>query len=247
MFKKYFIFCLFIFVYSLSGQNNNKYKDLDWHIFHSLNWKDYIDFKSEEWKSMSIEEKKSLFQIPIEELQKMTTDELIEASVDCFFSRRIGKFSNMDSYYKEIYNSFNGFRELIKRKDIGRKIIDYYRNLDPTIRTLSKSGLKMKKQIQILEFLIVYPEILVQLKQDELGKLFLYLREKYSRKIKMASIYSEKDVVPNVYALARVLERKDLQVRNKLYSVDQINIFLGSGIILTGKTRDQILKICNEL
>ncbi len=247
MFKKYFIFCLFIFVYSLSGQNINKYKNTNWRNYNSIAWRSYVDYTSEEWKNMSIKEKKSLFQIPIEELQKMTTDELIEASVECFFSRRIGKFSTMDNYYKEIYDNFNGFRELIMRKDTGRKMIDYYRNKDLAIKTLSKGGLTTKKQVQILEYLIVHPEILVKLKQDELYKLYSYLREKYLMKINMKTIYSEQDVIPNVYAIARVLERKDLQVRNKLYSVDQIKIFLRSGILLTEKTRDQILKICNEL
>lgn len=53
MFKKSFlVLCLFIFTYPLVGQDMNKYKNIDWRIYHSLNWKDYVDYKSEEWKKI---------------------------------------------------------------------------------------------------------------------------------------------------------------------------------------------------
>ena len=60
MLKKYFlVLCMFIFTYSLVGQDMKKYKDINWRTYHSLNWKDYVNYESEEWKNMPIEEKNS--------------------------------------------------------------------------------------------------------------------------------------------------------------------------------------------
>ena len=248
MFKKSFlVLCLFIFTYPLAGQDMNKYKNIDWRIYHSLNWKDYVDYKSEEWQKMPFKEKNSLFQIPTEELQAMSTDELIEVSIDCYFARKIGKFSTIKSYYEENYDGFNGLRELSMREDIGKKIIDYYGGLQLQTGASSPAGLTMKKQIQILEYLIVHPRIIVKYKPDELDQLLSKLKEKYAEKTTMTAIYSEQDIVPNVYALARVLEKKDQQTSTRLHNVDKIDIFLGSGIFLTRETRDQILNICKGL
>jgi hypothetical protein len=156
----------------------NKYKNINWRIYHSLNWKDYVDYKSEEWKNMPFKEKNSLFQIPTKELQAMYTNELIEASVDCYFARGIGKFSTINSYYEEIYDGFNGFRELTMREDVGTKIIDYYGGLRLQTGASSKAGLTMKKQVQILEYLIIHPRIIVKFRPDELDQLFSKLKEK---------------------------------------------------------------------
>ncbi len=248
MLKNYFlVLFVLIFTSSLAGQDMNKYKNISWRIYHSLNWKDYVDYESEEWKNIPIEEKNSLFQIPTEELKAISTDELIEVSIDCYFARRIGKFSTIDSYYEEIYKGFNGFRELTTRKDVSRKMIDYYKGLNLQAVTSSQAGLPMKKQVQILEYLIVHPMILMWLNPEELAQLLSNLKEKYAEKTTMTTFYSEQDMVPNVYALARMLEKKDQQTSIRLHNVDKIDIFLGSGIFLSRETREQILNICKGL
>jgi hypothetical protein len=196
---------------------------------------------------MPIEQKNSLFQIPAEELKTMSTFELIEASIDCFFARKVGKFSTMGGYYEEIYNNFNGFRELTMRQDAGKKIITYYKDMQLQTEAGSPAGLSIKKQLQILEYLIVHPKILEKLKPEELGQLLSNLKEKYTVKTTMAAVYREREMVSNVYAIAKVLEKKDQQTRSRLYDIDQIHIFLGSGIVLTKETRDKILNICKGL
>lgn len=247
MLKKFFIVLFFfIFSSSLIGQVT-KYKDIDWRIYHSLKWKNYVDYRSNEWINMSIEEKKSLLQIPIEELKLMSTDALIQVSIDCYYTRRIGKFSTINSYYDEIYNNFNGFRELTAREDVCQKMIKYYKDLDLHASNTSPAGLTVKEQVQIIEYLLVHPKIFVKLKLGEFDQLFFNLRKKFEEKTTMTAIYSEQDMIPNFYALARILVKKDQQTSIKLHNVDNIDLFLGSGIFLTRETRDQILNICNGL
>ena len=239
--------CLFLFTYSLLGQDINKYKSISWRVYNSLNWKDYVDYKSEEWKNMSFKEKGDLLQIPTIELQTMSTDELIEASIDSYFARGIGKFSTINSYYETIYNCFNGFRELIMRKDVVIKMINHYKVMNLRSESLSQAGLSMKKQVQILEYLIVHPKVLERFTSDQFSQLLSILKEKYTEKTNMISTYSEQDIIPNVYAIARLLENKDPQTRLKLHAVDQIDMFLGSGIFLTHETLNQILAISKGL
>ncbi|MBI9072281.1 MAG: hypothetical protein JEY94_11825 [Melioribacteraceae bacterium] len=75
--------CLALFTILLSsnyfGQIPEKFKKINWRVYHSLNATKFVDYESEEWKNMSYEDKDFLLQIPKEELQKMSTKELIEA------------------------------------------------------------------------------------------------------------------------------------------------------------------------
>jgi len=141
----------------------------------------------------------------------------------------------------------NGFRELTLIEDASGKMIDYYKGMNLNTETSSPAGLSIKEQVQILEYLIVHPKILEMIKQNELGQLLSYLKEKYTEKTMMTAVYNERDIIPNVYALARVLDKKDPQTSIRLHNVDQIDIFLGSVIFLTRETCDQILDICKGL
>jgi hypothetical protein len=194
---------------------------------------------------MPIKEKDSLCQIPIEELQTMSTTELVIVLIDCRYARGIGKYSTTDKYYEEIYSNFNGLRELVIREDIGRKMIDYYKDMHIQNEDLSSAGLSMKEQLQTLEYLIVCPKILERFKPEEFDELFSNLKGKYVEKTRMTTVYSERDLIPNIYALARVLDKKDHKTSNRLHNIDQIDIFLRSGIFLMQETRTQILSICN--
>jgi len=246
--KRQFLLVLLVLCFSLSfGQVPDKYRKLDWRLFHSLNWRGVVDYQSEEWKNMPIESKKSLLQIPPGELQSLSIKALIEASIDCFFARKIGKFSIMDRYYEEVYEGFNGFRELVRRDGVGKELIGYYGDMDVASGASSEAGLSMKRQVQILEYLIVHPKILDNLGPAEMNQLLGCLKDKYAEKILVVGVYSERDRISTIYALARVLDRMDLQISTRLHNIDQIDVFLSSGILLTAKARDEILKICRGM
>jgi hypothetical protein len=229
------------------GQIPEKYKRLNWRMFHSLNWRDSVDYQSDDWKNMPIEEKNSLFQIPPDELRAMSTDELIEASIDCYFARRVGKYSTMQRYYKEVHDGFNGFRELTMRQVVGRGLIDYYQRINLQSGVSSPAGLPIKTQIQILEYLIASPEVCGLFKAEELGQLIRVLMQRYSQKGMMPEVFSERDMISNVYALATLLNQKDQETRKRIRGINQMEAFLSSGVFLTQEARSQIMRICKEM
>jgi len=148
--KSIFIFC-FVIYYScaLFGQNIQNYKNLDWRIFHRLNFSDYVDIKSEEWKNMHPKDKKALLQIPEIELKKMSTNELLQSYIDCAYTRSFFLFNEIDLYYKKLYNSFNGVPELISRQDVVEEIIKQYSKMDAQENKVSPAGIQMPFQIQL--------------------------------------------------------------------------------------------------
>ena len=246
MFSKFFLaLCLFMITNSFSAQEINKYKQINWRIYHSANWRDYVDYESEEWKKIPYREKNSLLQIPDEELNTMLTDELIEVSVDCFYARDFVMFASINRYYNSIYTLFNGFREMTQRPDVCEKIIRYYKYLQVDSEILSPAGLTTRDHNKILEYFIVHPEILSKFSPVELHQLLNSLKDKYIVKKSMTDVYTEKDIIPNIYALARILEKLDQQTNIRIHNIENIDLFLDSGRMLTRETRDQILSICN--
>lgn len=243
MSRKTFCFVfLFLCVSQIVGQNGDKYKKISWRVYHSTNWRDYVDYQSDEWKNMPIEEKDALLQIPIEELKTMSTKELIEASVNCLFARGIGRFSGIDNYYEEIYNKFNGFRELTARNDVCKSIIEYYEIIDLRKEILSTTDSSFKYQVQRLEHLIGHPIILEKFNPVEINQLIFLLKEKYFEKASILE-FTDHDQISTVYALAKLLERKDELTKQQIYGIKNIDMLLHTGTFLTKDVRDQILSI----
>ncbi len=242
--KKLSLLVLLVVCYFVSsGQVVEKYKKINWRIYHSQKWREYVDYKSDEWKNMSIEDKNSLLQIPVDELKTMSTDQLISVSIDCIFARTIGKYSSMDKYYEEVYNSFNGFRELTAREDASIKLINYYKGMNIRAEAPSPAGLTIGRQVQILEYLIGHPKLLGRFNSQQMSTLLADLLNKYDEKTTTVDLKGDQNRISNVYAVAKVLERKDRQTNRRLRSIEHIDVFMNSGVLLTEKTRDQILSI----
>jgi len=115
--KSILILCLIISSSSLSGQDLEKYRNIDWRIYHWLSFSDYIDIQSEEWKNIPKKEKIALMQIPENELVTMSIKELIEAYTNCAFTRNFFLYNEVNRYYEQLYRGFNGVRELMNRED----------------------------------------------------------------------------------------------------------------------------------
>ena len=82
---------------------------------------------SEEWKRLSPAEKHAVCQIPDQIFATISTEDLIQAYLDYPFIGIIAAYNNWQIGFKRVYRDFNGVRELLKCKDAGWEIIQYYK------------------------------------------------------------------------------------------------------------------------
>lgn len=239
------IFCLFISTYSLTAQDMNKYKNINWRIYHQLNFSDYVDVNSEEWKSISPKEKKALMQIPENELKTMTTKELIEAYINCAYTRSFFLFSEIDKYYQKLYRGFNGVHELLNRSNAVEEIIKYYISMNPRDNTVSYGGIQMPFQIQFIEYLIGNPDLVQKFNSKQLRLIVSELVRKYQIKTQIQPVVIE-TLESNIYALSRLLSRNETGKQNVVLSIEGINPLQKSGRIPNDKIASQIINLSND-
>lgn len=243
--KSFLIFCFFVFSCALFGQNLDKYKNINWRIYHQLNFSDYVDINSEEWKNISPKEKKELMQIPKNELKTMSTKELIDAYINCAYTRSFSLFSEVDKYYEKLYRGFNGVNELLNRPDAADEIIKYYITMNPQDNTISTAGIQMPFQIQFIEYLIGNPDLVKKFNSEQLRLIASELVKKYEIKTKTQPVIIE-TIESNIYAISRLLGRSETGKQNILASVDGINSLLKTGRIPNDKIAAQIINLTND-
>lgn len=242
--KIIFILCCFILINSSLGQNYDKFKKINWRIYHQLNFSDYVDIHSTEWKSMSIKVKDSLLQIPENELKAMSTKELIEAYINCRFARNFFLWPNVTQYYDELFSAFNGTRELLDRVDAPDELIKYYKNMNPIENTISLSGVPVQFQIQFIEYLIGNPSIVEKINIKQLYLFISELVKKYEIKREIPSTYIE-NLQSNIYAISQLLSHKDMN-NLELYNVNGISLLRKSGRIPNKNISTQIIYLANK-
>ena len=183
-------------------------------------------------------------QIPEDELLTMPTEKLIQAYIDCAFARNFFLHSSIESYYNELYNSFNGVRELMKREDAFEEIIKFYSSMDSQDSAISAAGLPMRFQIQFVEYLIGNPRLLEGSNHEQLLNLATELIKKSERRT--AIQYAEDNLQSNTYALAQLLASPSSNRKNDLIQIDQIDFLLKTGRIPNEAITFQILNLAKD-
>ncbi|MCX6151790.1 MAG: hypothetical protein NTX22_14800 [Ignavibacteriales bacterium] len=243
--KSFLVLCLFILSYSLFGQNMDKYKNINWRIYHQLNFSDFVDINSEEWKNMSKKEKKELMQIPENELKTMSTKDLIETYINCAYTRSFFLYSDVDKYYEKLKRSFNGVNELLNRQDAVDEILRYYLKMDPKDNTISTGGIQIPFQIQFLEYLIGNPDFVKKISSSQLPLIATELIKKYQMKIKTSPLIIE-TIESNIYAISRLLCRNETGKHNKLTSLESIHSLQKTGRLPNDRIASQIINLAND-
>lgn len=95
----------------------------------SSTWNYPIGPGSNEWKaSLSVSEHLSYYNIPETTLSKMSTEELVKTCLKYPELRMIFTRNSLIKGYDYIKSQFNGFRELEKRTDAGKYLLNAYQN-----------------------------------------------------------------------------------------------------------------------
>lgn len=158
-----------------------------------------------------LDEIKSAEQIPEATLSTMKTEELIQAYLNSRYPGYLLIYNDIHNSFEHAYNDFNGFRELIKREDAARKLVEFYQKMDPSAYELCWEPVKkgaFTYSFVFVEVLLAHESILDKLTKSEVKTLLVELLKKNEFKALHPEMYSIIGVQYNAYSIARLLESK---------------------------------------
>ncbi|MBI5730100.1 MAG: hypothetical protein HY963_03090 [Ignavibacteriales bacterium] len=174
-------------------------------------------------------------QIPEKELTFMTTEQLIQKYLNSRYSRYIFLYPDDVNYaFKKAYNDFNGLRELLKRNNAVKSLIEIYQSMDPGGYDVNWEPAK-KGNFSFLfvyiEILLAHDNILNNLAESETKTVLKELLKKNKLKTLHPELYSLFDIQFNAYSIAKLLESKGKNngVSQSLKQTQGMNDFLNSG------------------
>ena len=78
---------------------------------------------TDEWQSLSVQERHARMQLSDILLGSMRTEDLIEVCLEYPFTLDLFAFNDFQTGFKALYNNFNGFRELLSRDDLAEPFL----------------------------------------------------------------------------------------------------------------------------
>jgi len=154
----------------------------------------------DEWKAISHPKRLKVLNIEQEELKNLSNIQLIGACHDYPYTINIFAFNNYDEGYLNVYNNFNGLRELHRRSNIGEDLVDFYSNM-------STGGFKVKymlynkyfNQLKLVffEVLLTKEDILTKFTNNQKQKLVEACVEKYYEKEKNTRTFEGEAIFSN--------------------------------------------------
>lgn len=78
---------------------------------------------TDEWNSLSLQERRDVSQLPDNLLVIMRTEDLIEVCLEYPFSMEYMFFDDYQAGFMAVYNQFNGLRELLSRNDLAEPFL----------------------------------------------------------------------------------------------------------------------------
>ncbi len=163
---------------------------------------------SEAWKRLdSHQAMAEACQIPEKTLRKMSTEGLIDTYFDYPLLFTIFAFNNTNDGLWQIADEFNGFSELLRRKDCATRLLRKYKLIDPvSIHSMLDSismGLFMQK-IQCYELTLGFEPLYNKLTEEERRETVRLALEKMNAKEE--NDYSSLSKVTGYYLIAKMLE-----------------------------------------
>lgn len=202
-----------------------------------------------EWKTLPVEEKNKLLQIPNEKLMILPTETLIQAYIDNPFSSLIFAYDNVQDGFHRVHTEFNGLRELLNRSDAAIKLIEFYKKMQPGSYDLNweqdKKG-EFTFKFLYIEILLSQPQIINQLKIIGNKDIINELIEKLNEKAKYINEHSIVGLESCTYALAKIITQNTELTSTKLIIDNEMQLFLDTGHFCNSHIQNEILKKAKE-
>lgn len=239
--KNFFLtFIFFIAISSAYAQTNNN-------PYHFP-----IKPGTEEWKKLkSGDEMASVCNIPETILKNLTTQALVNTCLNYPLFSEILSANDLQAGFSALQNNFNGFRELINRKDAGKELLLTYQKLNTAnlslIRSLEERGAFTFK-FTYIELLLSQAQILSNLDTGEKHLLRQEALRKFEQKKNLISSFGTFGLNNSVWTLGKLLQVEGKQdLLSKEISKEDLNTFLSTGSFSTEQIVNAIYNVSKSL
>lgn len=204
---------------------------------------------SEEWKHLSPDEKHAICQIPDNILSTMSTEDLIQAYLDYPYLAIIAAYDNWMTGFYRVYQDFNGLRELLKREDASRKIIQFYKKMDPGAYsndwTLYNRG-RFAVNFTYIEILLAQERIIQQFNPQEVNEYLIEGIKKYNLKEKHIQLHGMFGLELTAFPMARLMQMKSSVTAQKLLQIPDMEYFLNTAHTKNKNVLPFIIQLAKE-
>ena len=185
-----------------------------------------------EWKTLPVDVKDAMLQIPDDKLRSMTTESLIQSFIDFPHVNHLFYYNTYKAGFQRVYSEFNGLRELLTRKDLPDALINYYEKMDVNdyerFEDLVSQG-RSAVNFMLIEILLTQPEVSSKFSQQQSKTITDILLKKYTGKVQHVKHYSIVGISCTAYSIGHIIRFQDVNISNRISSDDVLSTFLCSG------------------
>jgi len=222
--KLFFTFTLIVANFQLNGQNQSKVYDFP------------IRPGTQQWQNLnSYDEKLNAYNIPETLLKNMNTSDLVQTCLNYPEFRLIMTRNSLQQGYDYIKSIFNGFRELEKRSDAGKELIEQYKNLYPS--DIKKFDTPVKRggfafKLTYIEIMLAQKPILLTLDVNSKKELIKAGISNFEMIEKMPENYGTFGLITPALVLGRLLETNNLaEFSTKISADSKLRWFVDKSIV----------------
>jgi hypothetical protein len=165
---------------------------------------------SKEWEQFeSVEKRLAALQIPDLVLAKISTEGLLETCLAFPYLTDILFCDNYQKGFEALSAEFNGFQELLRRKDITNVLLKKYENLNSSF-----TDVRLKESIEqgrfsfrhfALEFMLTQDIVLKNLNSEQKKQLFLLTSECKKAKSRFPELFGDLNALPAKLLYAKII------------------------------------------
>ena len=176
-----------------------------------VTWDFPVRYGTEEWKTLkSYEEQLLAYNIPDEIIKKISTAELVKVCLAYPEWGVITFFNDLSQGLVMIMQNFNGFYELIDRKDAAKELIKVYSTLEPlAIRKDWTLEQKMRHNFHInhVELLLSLNRVVEQFDDRDRQILLDEVALKYNQKKQLPDVYWLGNLTPTARLCLKIIDK----------------------------------------
>ena len=203
---------------------------------------------TEVWNNLKTEKERiEAMQIPVDILNKMSTDDIIYACINFPLFGYYSAFNSPQEGFNIMFMKFNIFSKLCEKKDLVKKLIPIYKNagLDGWID--KKNSLDNKYwtlKFSYLEYFLGQNEILVNMTEEEKIELTNLAIIKYEEKKLNESYNSISGISSSLFLLTKIMNTNE-KMKHSLLQIDCSEI-IRTGLITRLEDINKILNYANN-
>lgn len=202
-----------------------------------------------QWESFDTHEQKlAACQIPDSLLNKISTTELVQICMEYPLLFDAFAFDTPLKGLKVVASRFNGFQELMKRKDNCLRIFNYL--MDKDIRSIDFTGLSLEEEGRIVlnhmlcEYLLSFDDILTNATNEIKNEITRYAYNVMENKENRKQHFALGDLSSTTYLCVKALNGNPVQTRTAHSEPDD---FLDTGMFQDREQYQEMKRYCQTL